>query len=814
MVANCVHSTLHFDRNPGCTTNRQTRADDGLRGPVSRRATGIRVLLVLCLIGSAGAARAEALSPTAAAQIQALMDEKASRTPAQLKIDSQLLYALKLARRDVSLRAVPSLSTGVTVDASGNTSVDIRATDSVPVLAFLKGLGATVESSYPHDVRAGVPLGQVEQLAALAEVIFVKPASVAYTNKTNTSEGDVTHRAAAARTAFGFDGTGVKVCAMSNGVDSRAALQGTGDLPAGLTVLPGQAGSGDEGSAMLKIVYDLAPGASLYFAKGGNGTAGMAANILSLSSTYGCDIFVDDVFFTEETPFQDGQAPSVTSNSNGGAIIQAINTVVSAGALFFTSAGNAGGKDKGTSGTWEGDFASAGASSSPVPAGTLHAFGGGQAYDVLTSSGNVKVVDLFWADPLGGSGNDYDLFVLDSTGATVLFSSTNPQTGSQDPWEEIYLGATPPTSPRIVVLQKAGAAGRFLHVDTNRGTLSISTQGATHGHSAPKHGYGVAATPANSPGPYPNPFNSSNHIENFSSDGPRRIFFNADSTQVNPGSGFLATGGQLLQKPDVTAADGVSCMPASFNPFYGTSAAAPHAAAIAALVKSVNPSFTAGQIDTALRNSAIDIEQAGWDRNSGTGIVMAYQAIVAADPCVFSCPGDISVPAPAGQCSATVSWPAITTSGACGTMTISPPSGSVFALGTTPVVVQAASGAQCTFHVTVNDVTPPNLTCPGNIVVDGDHSGGVVNYPPAVAVDACSAVTIGYSTPSGAHFPVGATTVTVTATDASLNTSTCTFMVYVAPLVPGLSPLGLAILAFLVALAGLLTLRAGPPGSE
>lgn len=809
MAENGVNPTAFSLRDSGHTTNGLARAGRGRRRPAALRAVGIRVLPVLFLVGSAGAARAEALSPTAATQVQALMDEKASRTPAQQKIDSQLLYALKLARRDVSLRAVPSLSTAVTVDASGNTSVDIRATDSGPVLAFLKGLGATVESSFPRDVRASVPLAQVEPLAALPDVIFIKPASAAYTNKTNTSEGDVTHRAAAARTAFGFDGTGVKVCAMSDGVDSRAALQGTGDLPAGLTVLPGQAGSGDEGSAMLKIVYDLAPGATLYFARGGGGTAQMAANIVSLRSTYGCDIIVDDIFYTEETPFQDGQAPSVTSNSNGGAIIQAINTVVAAGALFFTSAGNAGGKDKGTSGTWEGDFSSGGASSSPVPAGTLHNFGGGQTYDALTSSGNVKVVDLFWADPLGGSGNDYDLFVLDSTGATVLFSSTNSQTGSQDPWEEIYLGASPPTNPRIIVLQKAGAAGRFLHLDTNRGTLSISTQGATHGHSAPKHGYGVAATPAQSPGPYPNPFSSSNHIENFSSDGPRRIFFNADSTQVNPGSGFLSTGGQLLQKPDVTAADGVSCMPASFNPFYGTSAAAPHAAAIAALVKSANPSFTAGQIDTALRNSAIDIEQAGWDRNSGTGILMAYQAIVAADPCIFSCPADISVPAPAGQCSATVSWPTITKSGACGNLTISPPSGSVFPLGTTPVVVQADSGAQCTFHVTVNDVTPPTLTCPGNIVINGDHFGAVVTYPPAVATDACSAVTINYSMPSGSHFPPGSTTVTVTAQDASLNTSTCSFQVYEAPPVPGLSRGGLAILALLAGAAGLLALRVG-----
>src|SRR6185369_6391525 len=142
-------------------------------------------------------------------------------------------------------------------------------------------------------------------------------------------------------------------------------------------------------------------------------------------------------------------------------------------------------------------------------------------------------------------------------------------------------------------------------------------------HVAAVDAFGVAATPAhtasggapNPVGPFPSPFNASNTVELFSSDGPRRYFFNADGSPITPGN-LLSTGGLLVPKPDITAADGVSCNAPGFNPFFGTSAAAPHAAAIAALIKSINPAFTPAQIRSLLTSTAIDIEQPGVDRDS------------------------------------------------------------------------------------------------------------------------------------------------------------------------------------------------------
>src|SRR5512135_1222777 len=64
-----------------------------------------------------------------------------------------------------------------------------------------------------------------------------------------------------------------------------------------------------------------------------------------------------------------------------------------------------------------------------------------------------------------------------------------------------------------------------------------------------------------------------------------------------------------------------------YTTFCGTSAAASTAASIAALIKSAKASATKAQITTALLASALDIEAAGNDRDSGVGIVMADAAV-------------------------------------------------------------------------------------------------------------------------------------------------------------------------------------------
>jgi uncharacterized repeat protein (TIGR01451 family) len=568
------------------------------------------------------------LQAEAIRQIQALVAEKRGRTAAQRKLESHLLHTLLHARGDARLEAVPHLRL-LAPDADGTTLVDVRvrtAADVKPTLLALradKALPVAVHFK-TATIRARVPVIALETIAALETVRFVAPARAPFFAHVD-SEGDTTHQAIAARATFGTSGAGVKICAISDGVDSLALLQTEGDLPA-VDVLAGQAGSGDEGTAMLEILHDLAPDATLGFASGNPDEATFANNIEALRTTSRCDILVDDVEYLSETPFQDTL------------LADAVNQVTAGGALYFSAAGNEGALDAGTSGTWEGDFHPNGSGSGVLAGvGPLHDFGDGGQSDPVTAS--AQAVELHWAEPAGAACTDYDLYAVDAAMTTIVDASTSVQDCSQDPVE--IMGALSP-GERIVVSLFNGSALPMINVRAFRGTLQLATAGSTRGHSAAAAAFSLAAAPAAAgiaapgypSGPYPGPFTAAQLPEPFSSDGPRRIFFDVDGNLLPgaPAGVFTSTGGVVRQKPDLTAADGVSTDVTVLARFFGTSAAAPHAAALAALLKSAQATITPTQVRSALTGSAIDLlapAQIGWDRDTGFGIVMADRALAA-----------------------------------------------------------------------------------------------------------------------------------------------------------------------------------------
>src|SRR5205807_2573239 len=131
-------------------------------------------------------------------------------------------------------------------------------------------------------------------------------------------------------------------------------------------------------------------------------------NILALRAA-GCNIIVDDLEYPNESPFQDA------------VIAQAVNTVTAAGTLYFSSAGNSGNIDDLTSSVWEGDFVDGGPISyNGTLLGNAHRFFApsiifNQTF-VPSNQDPVQDASLFWSDPLGGSNNDYDLYIVNSFG--------------------------------------------------------------------------------------------------------------------------------------------------------------------------------------------------------------------------------------------------------------------------------------------------------------------------------------------------------------------------------------------------------------
>ncbi len=593
------------------------------------RAAAAAAVIAACCAPLAAFAQATGRMPVGTEPMGTILQEKALRTPVQQKIGSQLWYALQASRGQANAAVgsvYDSAESGARVDAASRVRVSIRGPVSDSLKAQIGAAGGTVlyVASTGQSLVASVPLEAVEALAAHPDLNRIVPAARAHTNVgALTSQAYISHKANLVVNA-GIDGTGVRVGVLSDSADATPGLISSGDLPADTVIVPGQEGPSpadggtSEGSAMMEIIHDLAPGAKLFFATAFNSEESFADNIRMLRDVYHCDVIVDDVSYSDEAAFQDST------------VAQAVNDVTASGAVYFSSAANSGNVTSGTSGTWEGDFTPGPATAAPVTAGsTLHLFSPTQAYDVLT--GTTTDIVLHWSDPIGASTNDYDLFILNAAGTTVLCASTDVQAGvGSNPIEECYKSAGFPAGSRVVVTRKAGSAARALHVDTERGTLSIATTGATLGHNAGKNTVSMAATFWNSAHTGTKPFvgGAANPTETFSSDGPRRIFFTPDGVALTPSNFLFSTnGGTLLAKPDLTAADGISTKTPGFLPFYGTSAAAPHAAAIAALVKAARPDYTNAQILQAMKATALDIRGAGVDRDAGSGITMAKEAV-------------------------------------------------------------------------------------------------------------------------------------------------------------------------------------------
>ncbi|MDB4265470.1 S8 family serine peptidase, partial [bacterium] len=536
--------------------------------------------------------------------------------------------------------------------ADGQLLLEISCSDDnawMDVEPALTDLGATSLSRDGLVINAWVPIDKAAQASQIDGIDFIRPAYRDTRAGIATSQGDAAISADLARALSpGFTGNGITIGTLSDTFATAPAPITTAsqdvasnDLPTGIEVLSefGQPGT-DEGRAMMQIIHDVAPGVSQKFFTAFNGQADFANGIRALADA-GCDIIVDDVFFFAEPFFQNGL------------IAQAVNEVTANGKAYFSAAGNSARQ------SYESEFRFADGFTG-LSGGPLHDFDPGIGIDPFQSFtipvGSAITFAFQWDEPFfsvsgaPGCGSDMDIFITnDGTGqltvlnggfarnvggdAVDIFTFTND--GSFD------LDGTPgpDTQFNLVIEGLAGnAPGRMkvLFIGSGFTINEFDTQSSTLvGHANAESAIAVAAaaffdTPRFGTSPP--------ELESFSSPGGTPLLFSKDGTR-------LASPLDTAQ-PRITSADGANTTffgqqindGDNFPNFFGTSAAAPHAAAVAALLleKAGGPgSLTPLDIDTVLRETAIEMATPGIDPESGAGLISA-QAALAQTPLGYS----------------------------------------------------------------------------------------------------------------------------------------------------------------------------------
>ncbi|NEQ96060.1 MAG: S8 family serine peptidase [Cyanothece sp. SIO2G6] len=482
---------------------------------------------------------------------------------------------------------------------------------------------------------------------------------------TISTEGDRAIQSDIARFTHNLDGSGVTIGVISdsfrfNREEFRQNIV-EGDLPGdrnpnGYTtpvqILKDQFSGSDEGRALAQIIHDIAPGAELLF-YGPDSVTDFANGIDALTAA-GADIIVDDIFFPFAQPFfQDGP------------VSQAISRAADQGVTYVSAAGNAG------RASYESEFRPSGTTFS---VGDItyeaHDFDPGAETDlyqtIILPRGGELVLSFSWSEPfrsfdLGqGAETDLDLFLLpilpetegedDETTLLLEFLSSlltrisSVDNIGADPLEAVFVSNPFDTALPYVLLIGRRVEDDEEEDEERRGTpqpelikwIDFGTSGSIYeyvndqpglesngtivGHPNSEDAIAVAAINVNQ-----TPAFGNNNISPrfFTSLGGIPILLDEEGDRLDSPI--------VRPKPELAAPDRVSTTVTGFEQFSGTSAAAPHVAAVAALV--LQRSGGPGQLSPAelrdiLLRSTLDAGPPGQDLVTGRGLIQADRAIL------------------------------------------------------------------------------------------------------------------------------------------------------------------------------------------
>lgn len=525
--------------------------------------------------------------------------------------------------------------------------VNIEATavdDANALLQDLQAIGLVDGVVYRRKVGGQLPLTAVPRLETIPSLQF---AGVNYRRRNVgqvTSEADAVMNVDDARNEYGIDGSGITIGVLSDSydcfgilgrADDAAADIASGDIPvptfvadlydfgtlsdSGMCITED---AGDEGRGMMQLIYDLAPGVNMQFHTAFfGGEPGFAAGIEELVNQ-GSDVLVDDIKYNFEAYFQDD------------VIAAAVDDAAASGVPYFSAAGN----DDDDS--YEAPFRNSGVNFTlPFSSGAcsfgatyrLHDFDPGSGVDTrqrFTTTQSDAFFVLQWDEEHDSISNtnglDSDVALLFFEGGDYIGCISDLPAGD-DPIEQVLIfdpitldmsigyatNSTRPNRLKIIYL-----TGGFTNIeyDTNSST--------SFGHAIARNGAGVGAAWYLTP----------NNPEPFTSLGGLTVVFDTNGNVIN----------EQRQQPRFTAIDGTNTtffpddpnadVDFDGNPnFFGTSAAAPHAAAVAALMLDCDSSLTPNQVYNVIAATATDITggnaSSGFDFVTGAGLIDANAAL-------------------------------------------------------------------------------------------------------------------------------------------------------------------------------------------
>ena len=472
------------------------------------------------------------------------------KSQAYTKLDSHLNHLLNEEPENVDRIAVDIFVSGELSD----------------IQLYLQMHAGEVISVEGKHVEALVSYALLKQLAELGKVIFIRTLNRALPLESTSAlpliRSDVWHQRE-------YEGNGVKVGVLDVGFLGLSTLLGS-ELPSNVNSqcyygfnytnidISFCETSNDHGTAVSEILMDIAPKVELYISNAS--TKGSFKHAVEWMVEQEVDVINFSAAFRWDGP---GDGTSPYSNSP----LATVEYATSNDVLWVNAAGNENGN------TWTGEFVTG-----DVP--NFHYFDNTYNYNpVYIARNKTVIIQMRWEDSWASPETDLNLYLYNPSLSSSVDFSTDSQTALdyQDPLEYISYKAGYSGDYNVVVHHVSGPVPEWVQVQIFSGNdLHISTDGHSIANPAESSEGALLAVGASSA-------SSANEIETFSSRGP-------------------TMDGRI--KPDIVSYDQVLTSSRPYN-FPGTSAAAPHVAGMAALVRERFPSLSAVDIAEYLRTNAL-----------------------------------------------------------------------------------------------------------------------------------------------------------------------------------------------------------------